>query len=249
MIRYLSPTALCESQEAVIVQRPAGAAAEEAMRTLRRFWPALLFLPARGNIAIRQRLILSALELEADHAEVGYLLVRRALADMRSLCSVRLPYLEGWSYLLYVRRAYEYWSLAWGGSSEWEKIFAEQAHLASLMALPCGMVPTIDTWPGETVTPSTEDFATTPAFSVWRKGGYKLLWHDARIANHRMNLHVENTFGREVKEPGDWPWYSGWRSKRVSILWRLLPLRMRIIERGASRVVLWVRGRRKVISP
>lgn len=254
--RYLNPTALCKTQEEVHATRPSGDDARRAERRLRKFWPALFFLP-RGNIKIRQALTMAGLiaERENDHEDVP--LVEKALRwfkrGLGGASQCYLPYIEGWGYLRYIQDAYAYLSKSLGPWTSFEREFELQAWLASVRALPTGEVPDTDTRRGDKVRPAEIEFFTCEAFTVWRRpGNFLLVWHDVRVRawRFRWNLHVENTFGLEVRKAEDWPyWYTGWENKRVSLWWRFWAPRMEVVERGAARVVLRIGGREKVIEP
>src|SRR5690606_11580931 len=104
----LSPTRLCEIHEEIHRTRPAGDAAHAALRRLRGFGFLLAIMP-RGNIYIRHHLTLSALYCEVGEPDNFHRHARLALVAMRRLCYVGRepwPYLEGWSYCLYVQAAY-----------------------------------------------------------------------------------------------------------------------------------------------
>jgi hypothetical protein len=248
-LRYFSPTAICVAHETIHKANPKGKDAARAIHRLHRYFPALWLLP-KGNIYIRHHLTLSALYHEAGDSS-GYwhheYLAREA---MSKLCSPALPYLEGWSYLNYIRQAYEYWMACGGVSEAWNLTFIAQDELAASMALAGGEVPTTDTRENDRVRPADETFATCPTFTVWRSPGrFLLVHHDARVRKFRFNLHVENTFGRVVQDKPDWNWYTGWPNKRVKLLWRLFPLKMRVLSRGYSGVTLKIGKKVLTIKP
>lgn len=247
--RWINPTALCEAHEAIHKARPFGKGAASAIRRLRGFWPALKLLP-KGNIYIRHHLTLSALYLELGDIVAFHHHHELALSAMRRLCSPALPYIEGWSYLLYPKQAYRYWSLTCGASSEWEDIFEAQEGLAADAALEDGKVPWTDTSAGDTVTPTEDPFVTCPAFTRWKTPeGTVLVHHDVRVMNHRWNLHVEDTFGKVVRKASDWTWYEGWPKKRLSLWWRIFPREVRVLSRGYFGVELLIDGEKITIRP
>lgn len=247
----LSPTALCEVHEAIHAERPAGEAAERALRRL-RCWPALWLLP-RGNIYIRHHLTLSALMLEVDRIEEAYTHAHRAISALKRLCDG--PYLEGWSYFLYCIRAYDFWAISWGHHAEVDDLVEEQAGLHQAMALPDGSVPTTDTRKTDTLPPDTSRLVQHAAFTASRKDGWTtIVHHDARLREWRarLNLHVAMTYGAAVREEADWPhWYDGWDKKRMRLrdqLWRLFPPRMEMEARGEHQVILRIGKEKKIIT-
>jgi hypothetical protein len=204
----------------------------------------------KGNIYIRHHLTLSALYHEIGDSFCYWHHESLAREAMGKLCSPALPYIEGYSYLNYIRQAYQFWVELGGVSEAWPATFDAQDELASSMALAGGEVPTTDTRETDKITPADETFATSPAFTVWRsREKYTLVHHDSRVRDFRFNLHVQNTFGKVVQDKPDWDWYTGWEHKRVKLLWRLFPPRMRVLSRGYSGVTLKIGKKVFTVTP
>jgi hypothetical protein len=247
--RHLDPTALCKAQEAIHEARPTGEGALASAKGLRRFWPALLTLP-QGNIRIRQLLTLAGLSIEYGDDERLSDMVEQAVRMLaRATNRQRLPFIEGWSYFLYTSKAIEFLHKSFGPLSSLTAEIRAQEDLAALRALPTGEVADTDTSREDKVRPSTVEFFTCEAFTVWRRpGNFLLVWHDVRVRSWRwrFDLHVENTFGMQVRTAEDWPhWYTGWPNKKVSWRWRFWAPRMQVIERGPAGVKLRI-GRKVV---
>lgn len=247
------PTLLCEVHDRVIAQKPTGRAARRALWLLRLLSPILWALPG-GNISARHHLVVGALlhELGGDHLPRA----ARALRITRALCvgpgAVAYPYLEGWSYLRYIERAYTYLSLTAGPVHEWDELLAQQVDLHRSLALPSGRVPTTDTHAGERLRPDDSPYTQHPAFTVRRKAhSVTIVHHDPRLRGWRarLNLHVGMNYGRPVREDADWTWYEGWPSKKLrgDLWWRVRPPVMRLEARGYDQVVLRVGEDRRTI--
>lgn len=247
------PTLLCEVHDRIITEKPEGRAARRALWTLRLLSPILWALPG-GNIAARHHLVVGTLlhELGGDHRPRA----SRALRITQRLCrgpgAEAYPYLEGWSYLRYIERAYTYLSLTTGPVAGWDELLAEQTDLHRAIALPSGRVPTTDTSAGEILTPDGSSYVQHPAFTVRRTAHETtIVHHDPRLRSlrARLNLHVGMNYGRAVREDKDWHWYEGWpkKSLRGDLWWRVRPPVMRLEARGYDQVVLHVGEDRRTI--
>lgn len=250
----LSPTFLCEEHERIHEARPSGGAARRELRGLLWWRPLLCALPTLCNIRIRHLLTLSGLRAEMFDAH-RFNPAKRAL-DLFHRCTGGglLPHVEGWSYAKYIGSALKYTLGAGIPCEAFEAAMDRQAALASLRALPSGLVPDHDSRKTDTVTPSTSEFYTCEAFTVWRDGRYVMVQHDARIRGWRFrwNLHVGNSFGVVVREEADWPfWYEGWENKRIrwrDLAWRLWCPRMEVLARNEHQVVLRIGKEKRVIT-
>ncbi len=254
---YWPPTRLCEEHDRIHRDRPTGKDAESALALLHLLSPVLWFLP-KSNIYIRHHLTVSALMREIGDTAGFYRHAKLALAAMRRLCDgsrgEALPYLEGWSYLLYVRMAYRYWAKTCGPSIEWETRLTEQEGLFQSMSLPDGRVPANETRDTDRVEPDESPYVQHPAFTVIRRDWKTLIvHHDERLRGWRarLNFHVAMNYGKAVRRGSDWAWYTGWQNKRTRIrdhLWRVWFPSIELTARNTAGVTFKIAGKKKTIT-
>ncbi len=260
-----NPTELAKAQDAILEKGGTGTRvylAAENIERLERYNLLLRFFLPKGNLYIRQKVILAALYEYRMKPKRGRYLLNEGIAALKAYTDPSGIYAEGRSYFLYCLAAFQFYGRLPDGLEDY---FRRARACFSELAAPDGRVPTTDTRALDTLAaPRTVPaFASLTGYTVVRRSEtYLFINHDERVSRLRRNFHVQGFGSFCAHKSGAWvvptTWYEGYKAKRQTgggepwaqnvivglfnrgLWWRFGPFapRLRVVSQSSTTLVL-----------